>query len=144
MIPVLPKGNRLRRGSWAIAVVGTTLRHPLCQNIGGIAAISLPFESREPLLLSSRTMVESTVIGDHITSSRKFGTSGGHMSLLRNVIDELSNRAVDNDLIALLATSRQARLYNAHLARELRDVIRVLKMELDLSEEKLNRQERAN
>jgi hypothetical protein len=47
------------------------------------------------------------------------------------MIDELSNRAEDNDLIALLATSRQARLHNAHLALELRDVVRALKMELD-------------
>ncbi len=53
------------------------------------------------------------------------------MSQLQDMINELSERADDNDLIALLATSRQARLYNAHLARELRDVVCALKIELD-------------
>lgn len=53
------------------------------------------------------------------------------MIRLQDMIDELSVRADDNDLIALLATSRQARIYNAHLARELRDVVRLLKIEVD-------------
>jgi hypothetical protein len=53
------------------------------------------------------------------------------MSQLQDMIDELSKRADDNDLLALLATSRQTRLYNAHLARELRDVVCALKIELD-------------
>ena len=50
---------------------------------------------------------------------------------LQMMIDELSRRANESDLIALLATSRQARLYNAELARELRDVVMSLQKELD-------------
>jgi hypothetical protein len=57
---------------------------------------------------------------------------------LRNVIDKLSERADDNDLIALLATSRQAQLYNAQLARELRDVVRALNRELDRCQGRLS------
>jgi hypothetical protein len=53
------------------------------------------------------------------------------MMRLKIIIDELSERADQSDLIGLLATSRQARLYNADLARELRDVVRALKCELD-------------
>ena len=53
------------------------------------------------------------------------------MRCLRNMIDELSERADDSDLIALLATCQQTRLYNAHLARELRDVVRTIRMEFD-------------
>ena len=52
------------------------------------------------------------------------------MERLRIMIDELSNRADESDLLSLLATSRQARLYNANLARELRDVVGALKKEL--------------
>jgi len=47
------------------------------------------------------------------------------------MIEELSKRADDSDLIALLATSNQGRLYNAALARELRDVVSILRRELD-------------
>jgi|HubBroStandDraft_6_1064221.scaffolds.fasta_scaffold578624_3 hypothetical protein len=47
------------------------------------------------------------------------------------MIEELSKRADDNDLIALLATSSQGRLYNAALARELREVVDILRRELD-------------
>jgi hypothetical protein len=47
------------------------------------------------------------------------------------MIEELSKRADDSDLIALLATSRRGRLYNAALARELRDVVEALRRELD-------------
>jgi hypothetical protein len=47
------------------------------------------------------------------------------------MIEELSKRADDSDLIALLATSSQGRLYNAALARELRDVVAILRRELD-------------
>ncbi len=47
------------------------------------------------------------------------------------MIEELSNRADDSDLIALLATSHQGRLYNAALARELRDVVEQLRRELN-------------
>jgi hypothetical protein len=47
------------------------------------------------------------------------------------MIEELSKRADDNDLIALLATSSQGQLYNAALARELRDVVNILRRELD-------------
>ena len=53
------------------------------------------------------------------------------MHQLQMMIDELSRRAAESDLIALLATSRQARLYNAELARELRDVVVSLQNELD-------------
>jgi hypothetical protein len=47
------------------------------------------------------------------------------------MIEELSKRADDSDLIALLSTSSQGRLYNAALARELRDVVAILRRELD-------------
>lgn len=53
------------------------------------------------------------------------------MSHLQDMVDELSTRADDTDMIALLATSRRARLYNARLVRELRDVVFTLKIELD-------------
>jgi hypothetical protein len=53
------------------------------------------------------------------------------MRRLQEMIEELSKRADDNDLIALLATSSQGRLYNAALARELRDVVNILRRELD-------------
>jgi hypothetical protein len=49
---------------------------------------------------------------------------------LQEMIERLSRRADDSDLLALLATSREGRLYNAALARELRDVIGALKREL--------------
>jgi hypothetical protein len=53
------------------------------------------------------------------------------MRRLQEMIEELSKRADDSDLIALLATSSQGRLYNAALARELRDVVAILRRELD-------------
>lgn len=53
------------------------------------------------------------------------------MRRLQEMIEELSKRADDNDLIALLATSSQGQLYNAALARELRDVVNILRRELD-------------
>jgi hypothetical protein len=53
------------------------------------------------------------------------------MRRLQEMIEELSKRADDSDLIALLATSSQGRLYNAALARELRDVVSILRRELD-------------
>jgi hypothetical protein len=49
---------------------------------------------------------------------------------LQIMIDELSKRADESDMIALLASSRRARLYNADLARELSDVVGALKEEL--------------
>jgi hypothetical protein len=52
------------------------------------------------------------------------------MMQLRTMIDELSKRADECDLVILLATSSQARRYNADLARELRDVVTALKREL--------------
>jgi len=52
------------------------------------------------------------------------------MMHLQEMIERLSRRADDSDLLALLATSREGRLYNAALARELRDVIGALKREL--------------
>ena len=52
------------------------------------------------------------------------------MMRLQIMIDELSKRADESDLVTLLATSSQARLYNADLARELRDVVATLKKEL--------------
>jgi hypothetical protein len=48
---------------------------------------------------------------------------------LGNLIDVLSERAEDSDLLALLGTSREVRLYHAALARELRDVVEALKRE---------------
>lgn len=57
---------------------------------------------------------------------------------IQTMIDELSRRAGESDLISLLATSRNARLYNADLARQLRDVIQALKSELDLRAPSLN------
>ena len=52
------------------------------------------------------------------------------MMRLQTIIDEVSKRAEDSDLVTLLATSSQARLYNTDLARELRGVVAVLKREL--------------
>jgi len=49
---------------------------------------------------------------------------------LQEMIKELSGCADDSDLLALLATSREGRLHNAALARELRDVVGALKREL--------------
>jgi hypothetical protein len=50
---------------------------------------------------------------------------------LQMMIDKLSRRADESDLVVLLATSREARLYNADLARELHDVVKGLRKELD-------------
>jgi hypothetical protein len=47
------------------------------------------------------------------------------------MIEELSKRANDSDLIALLATTRDAQVYNVALARELRDVVEALRHELE-------------
>jgi len=52
------------------------------------------------------------------------------MMRLLEMIEELSGCADDSDFLALLATSREGRLHNAALARELRDVIGALKREL--------------
>ena len=52
------------------------------------------------------------------------------MMRLQTIIDEVSKRAEDSDLVTLLATSSQARLYNTDLARELRGVVAALKREL--------------
>ena len=52
------------------------------------------------------------------------------MTRLQEMIERLSGRADDSDLLALLATSREGRLHNAALARELRDVVGALKREL--------------
>ena len=49
---------------------------------------------------------------------------------LQIIIDEVSKRAEDSDLVTLLATRSQARLYNTDLARELREVVAALKGEL--------------
>jgi hypothetical protein len=62
---------------------------------------------------------------------------------LQNLIDELSQRADDSELIAMLATSRHARLYNAELARELRDVIGTLKTEIEHNQPSTFRQPQA-
>jgi hypothetical protein len=53
------------------------------------------------------------------------------MERLQVMIDKLSKSADDADLISLHATSREARLYNADLARQLRDVVGALQNELD-------------
>ncbi len=50
---------------------------------------------------------------------------------LQHMIDQLNMRAVESDLIALLATCRRARLYNADMARELHQVVAILQKELD-------------
>jgi hypothetical protein len=52
------------------------------------------------------------------------------MKHLQEMIEELSNRADDSDLIALLATNPQRQLHHATLAQELRDVAEVLKSDL--------------
>jgi hypothetical protein len=52
------------------------------------------------------------------------------MMHLQIMIDELTKRADECDLVILLATSSQARRYNADLARELRDVVAALKRDL--------------
>jgi hypothetical protein len=54
------------------------------------------------------------------------------MIRLQMMIDELSKRADESNLVALLATNHQARIYNADLAREMRDVVEALRRELDL------------
>jgi hypothetical protein len=53
------------------------------------------------------------------------------MMRIQIMIDELSRRAEEKDLISLLATKRSARHYNADLARELRDVVGILRKELE-------------
>jgi len=50
---------------------------------------------------------------------------------LENLIDVLNERAADSDLLALLGTSREVRLHNAALARELRDVVKALRREME-------------
>jgi hypothetical protein len=50
---------------------------------------------------------------------------------MRLVIDELTTRASQNDLIALIATSHQTRPYNAALARELHGMVAALQKEFD-------------
>jgi hypothetical protein len=52
------------------------------------------------------------------------------MMRLQIIIDEVSKRAEESDLVTLLATSSQARLYNTDLARELRGVVAALRGEL--------------
>ncbi|MGJ4944497.1 hypothetical protein [Bradyrhizobium sp. STM 3843] len=52
------------------------------------------------------------------------------MTKLEDIIDQLSTRADDCDLLALLAATDHARRYNAELARELRDVVLALRREL--------------
>jgi hypothetical protein len=51
---------------------------------------------------------------------------------LQEVIEDLSKRAIDSDLLALLAASRERRLYNAGLASELRQLVKALEREMDL------------
>ena len=62
------------------------------------------------------------------------------MRRLQEMIEELSKRANDSDLIALLATSRDARVYNVALARELRDVVEALRRELERRQPSVLRQ----
>jgi hypothetical protein len=54
------------------------------------------------------------------------------MSGLQKLIEDLNERAVDSDLLALLAASRERRLYNAALAATLRELVETLKREMDL------------
>lgn len=62
---------------------------------------------------------------------RKMRFEGGRMKGLQELIEVLSRRAVDSDLLALLAASSERRLYNAALARELRDLVEALSREID-------------
>jgi hypothetical protein len=75
-------------------------------------------------------MAESIAIQDHpeTAQSRRFS---GDMMRLQNLIDELSKRADDSELVSRLATNQHTRVYNAELARELRDVVGTLKTEID-------------
>ena len=56
------------------------------------------------------------------------------MTRLEKLIETLSERATDSDLLALLGTSREVRLYNGALARELREIVETLKQETDQRE----------
>jgi|SRR5579872_3337326 len=56
------------------------------------------------------------------------------MSGLQELIEDLNARAADSDLLALLAASRERRLYNAVLAKALRELIETLKHEEDLQQ----------
>jgi hypothetical protein len=59
------------------------------------------------------------------------------MGRLETVIDQLNESANQAASTSLLGTSHEARLYNADLARELRDIISALKNELDRREGRL-------
>lgn len=61
------------------------------------------------------------------------------MESLETVIDQLSEDAKQADLTSLFATSHETRLYNADLARELRDIITALKNELDRREGRITK-----
>ena len=54
------------------------------------------------------------------------------MSGLQGLIEDLSERAADSDLLALLAASRERRLYNAALAKTLHELVEALRREEDL------------
>ena len=54
------------------------------------------------------------------------------MASLQRLIEDLSERAAASDLLALLAASRERRLYNAALAETLRELVEALKREMDL------------
>jgi hypothetical protein len=62
------------------------------------------------------------------------------MTTLQKLIEGLSERAADSDLLALLATSREGRLHNATLAQELRGVVEALRHELDQRQPSILRQ----
>jgi hypothetical protein len=54
---------------------------------------------------------------------------------LQMLIEQLTERAEQSDLIGLLAADRHTRLYNADLARELRVVVNTLRKEFDKADE---------
>jgi hypothetical protein len=75
-------------------------------------------------------MAPSGVIADYSLSKAELY----RMGRLETVIDQLNESANRAASTSLLATSHEARLYNADLARELRDIISALKNELDRRE----------
>jgi hypothetical protein len=79
-------------------------------------------------------MDQGAGIKDHVEKSdanlANLRASQGHMMHLRNMIEDLRKRVVASDLIASHTNCPRAQLYNADLARELRDVLQALKIEL--------------
>jgi hypothetical protein len=86
--------------------------------------------------LSTGTIALRSLIGEH---ARDFHGNTNlaepyHMDL-QVLIEQLTERADQSDLIGLLAADRQTQLYNADLARELRVVVDTLRKEFDKANE---------